>query len=96
MDPMEHLRSRRPLDDRQQVMWALLIVIVVAVSLLYCAGLAGTVARFVLLATPSPMDVPEAGLTADELPQAEPSDSAPPGLRVTPGGVATAAATPLP
>lgn len=96
MDPMEHPNSHRPLDDRQHVMWALVIVIVVAVSLLYCAGLAGTLARFVLLATPSPVDVPEAGFTADELPQAEPSDSAPPGLRVTPSGAATAAATPLP
>jgi hypothetical protein len=77
-------------------MWALVIIIVVAVSLLYCAGLAGTVARFILLATPSPVDLPEAGFTLDELPLAEPSDSALPSLPLTPDDVAVPPTTSLP
>lgn len=74
-------------------MWAVLIVVVVAVTMLYCAGLASTIARFVLLTTPPSMEAPPLDLTAYDLLPPELPGSTPPGPPVTPSVVMTPTAT---
>jgi hypothetical protein len=81
----------QPAAERQHLMWALVIVVVVSISLLYCAGLAGTLARSLLLTTPSPTQILDVEPAATEMgPDASPEPS------LVPTHAVTATATLLP
>jgi hypothetical protein len=83
-DQVKRTQSRVQLSEEQQVILAVLLVVLLAISMLYCLGLASVAMRHNLENTPLPWngtELPEEGIELPSLPSpTESTGAAPPPL----------------